>query len=427
MTRDPLRYLIELYTELGPVFRIRALNREMTVLAGIEANQFLSRQGDEHFSSQELFGDFADEMNTEVFLVALDGEHHRHLRKIMRPGFSRERIVPFMGDTIKITQDYVRKWPAGQRVAVVPEMQRIVTEQLGLILIGRPPGDDFDDIWVFLNTVMRAAVLGMWPKISLLMPGYRNAKKRIFELARRILEEHRLNPPSGTGRPADLIDDIIASLGPDGEPYSEESLVAASITPYFAGMDTVANTCSFMLYALLKHPEVLERVTVEVDELFAKGVPTIQDFKEARSLHGAALETLRMYPVAAFTPRTVQCDFEFAGYPIKAGTEVLVANGLTHHLPEYFPNPETFDIDRYHEPRNEHRQAGVFAPYSLGAHTCLGAGLAEVQVMVTLATLLHTVRLRLDPPDYQVQISLAPLPSPGRKFAVEVVEQRNLI
>ena len=30
--------------------------------------------------------------------------------------------------------------------------------------------------------------------------------------------------------------------------------------PFVAGMDTVANTLAFMLYALLEHPDALERV-----------------------------------------------------------------------------------------------------------------------------------------------------------------------
>ena len=87
MMNDPLSYLVSCYGQFGPIFRLRALNRNLTVMAGLEANQFLARAGDEHFGSEALFGGFAREMGTRVFLVALDGEEHRRLRKLMRRGY----------------------------------------------------------------------------------------------------------------------------------------------------------------------------------------------------------------------------------------------------------------------------------------------------------------------------------------------------
>ena len=51
---------------------------------------------------------------------------------------------------------------------------------------------------------------------------------------------------------------------------------------------------------------------------------------------------------------------------------------VPHFLPEFFPEPEEFDIDRYHAPRNERRLDGAYAPFGLGDHTCLGAGIAEI-------------------------------------------------
>src|SRR5690348_15719273 len=37
------------------------------------------------------------------------------------------------------------------------------------------------------------------------------------------------------------------------------------------------------------------------------------------------------------------------------------------------------------------------APFGLGDHTCLGAGIAEVQLMATMATLVANYTLQLDP------------------------------
>ena len=90
-----------------------------------------------------------------------------------------------------------------------------------------------------------------------------------------------------------------------------------------------------------------------------------------------------------------------------------MATTVPHYLPEYFPQPERFDIDRYLPERNEHRQPGAYAPFGLGPHRCLGNGFAEVQIAVTLATIMHNVELVLDPPDYELQINPAPTPQAG--------------
>jgi cytochrome P450 len=85
----------------------------------------------------------------------------------------------------------------------------------------------------------------------------------------------------------------------------------------------------------------------------------------------------------------------FAGYRFDMDDLVLHLWQLPHQLPELFPQPDTFDIDRYHAPRNEHRHPGAFAPFGTGDHFCLGAGIAEIQLVVNIATILN---------DYQVTV-----------------------
>ena len=55
MARDVLGFLVEQYQQLGPIFRVRALNREMVVLAGAEANTFVTQEGADKFRSYEIW------------------------------------------------------------------------------------------------------------------------------------------------------------------------------------------------------------------------------------------------------------------------------------------------------------------------------------------------------------------------------------
>jgi len=164
--------------------------------------------------------------------------------------------------------------------------------------------------------------------------------------------------------------------------------------------------------ATFSWPAVRERVQAETEVLFADGTPTPEQLNRVDVLHRTVLETLRRYPIASAAHRTVTQPFEFAGYRVDAGQHILIGTTVAHFLPDLHPDPYRFDIDRYLPQRNEHRMPGAFAPFGLGTHTCLGAGLAETQIMLTVATLLHAGRFEVGPPDYQLKVRSIPTPAP---------------
>jgi cytochrome P450 len=118
--------------------------------------------------------------------------------------------------------------------------------------------------------------------------------------------------------------------------------------------------------------------------------------------------------------RTATRDFDFAGHRIRAGEMLYIGTSVPHSMHEYFPDPDTFDIDRYEKPRAEHLQPGVYSPYGRGPHTCLGKSLADVQMMISMARLFHRLDLSLDPPDYTLATKTAPTPGPSMRFKVRV-------
>ncbi|MBK8138924.1 MAG: cytochrome P450 [Chloroflexi bacterium] len=418
MLNDPLRYLVRGYQKYGPVFRTRLGLIEYTILAGLEANLLLQRDGEQIFGSESLFGGMARQFNTDVMLTVLDGEDHRHMRKIMRPGFAKSSVAPHIGPVVGVVQEYAARWKSGDSVPVFDLMRRLVCDQIGLIGTGVRPGERYKDVLTFLQGAMNVEVLKVWPRALLRRESFKRAKANMLALGLEIVEHHRANPPEKTGRPRNLVDDILAGDRPDGSAFTEDDLMAMAVGPYIAGIDTLASTLSFFVYTVLKHPEVRARLEADAEALFADGTPDLNAFRKAESLHAAAIETLRLYSVTPFTPRTVTAPFEFGGFTLQPGTEVMIAQAVTHMLPEYYPNPEKFDIDRHIN--GPQVPVGAFAPYTLGAHTCLGAGMAEALMLINMAALLKFARLDLPSPDYVVPVRTMPLPNPGQKFAVKV-------
>jgi cytochrome P450 len=204
------------------------------------------------------------------------------------------------------------------------------------------------------------------------------------------------------------------------------NLILSLIGPFVAGLDTVANTVSGFIYAVLKHPEVLARIQADADALFAKGSIDEADVRnDLPNIDGAIMEALRVYTIAVAQMRTATRDFGFLGYRIREGELLFVATAVPHYMEEYYPNPDKFDIDRFVKPRAEHLKPGVYSPYGRGTHTCLGKTLAEVQMALTMARLFYKLDLELESPDYVLETKVLPTPGPSMKFKVRVKGMRH--
>ncbi|MDR3415565.1 MAG: cytochrome P450 [Nevskia sp.] len=427
MAKDPAQFFVKCYREYGPVFRVRLLNHTYTVMAGVEAANFIgTREGKECLRSKEFWQGLVKEYGATRTLTGEDGESHKELRDIMRRGYSREAIKGRYNELLEITdRSIMRDWKVGQAVPVVEAMQYLVTDQLGSILTGSAPLEYVKDIRTTILYILNVLVTRQRPKVLLLRPEYKRAKARVFELGRKMIADYYAKAGSRKDEDKNLIDDIMDAHVRDRRLMPESDLVLNVTGPYVAGLDTVANTIGAFVYAVLKHPEALRRIQAEVDALFANGRIEEDDLKKIPAVHGAIMETMRLYPVAVAQIRTATRDFNFAGHRIKAGEMLYIGTSVPHFMEEYFPNPQKFDIDRYEKPRAEHMQSGVYSPYGRGPHTCLGKSLAEVQMALSMARLFWKLDLALDPPDYVLKTKTAPTPGPAMDFRVKVKGYRH--
>ncbi len=410
---DPANAIAKMYQKYGPIFRIRILNRPITVLAGMEANKFTTQNDEQVFTNELQFGFLLDEVGPA--LTALPPGEHKPTRKILRSNYSPSIAWQRLDILIKVVDEFIDSLNVGQSFVVFPTMQRLVVTQLGLLMLNHEPGEYFDDFRTFMLTMLQVYQFRTRSPKALKSPAYIRAKQRVMEMAQKVVEDNRRMKP-GIDRPQNGIDLLMESVDVHGQPFTEAHLLFEAMSPYLAGQDTVAGTLSFICYTVHKYPDVLARIIPEVRQAFEQGQPGMEDFRKLDTLHKTIVETMRLYPVAPFMPRHANCTFEFAGYRVDAGTEVYTSTTVPHFLPEFYPDPYTFNIDR------EKRPAGSFAPYGVGNYACLGAGIADVQLLVTMAALLNRGRFELNPPGYTAKLQSIPLPNPG-KYMLKLAEK----
>jgi cytochrome P450 len=113
-------------------------------------------------------------------------------------------------------------------------------------------------------------------------------------------------------------------------------------------------------------------------------------------LDGVIEECLRLMPPARGFVRTATDDVELAGTRVRAGQRVYLLYPAANRDPGHFTSPDSFDPAR--------PQSYGHASFGLGAHFCLGAGLARMEARALFAELLarySSIRLAGVPARYQ--------------------------
>lgn len=416
LSNDAQDFFYTQYRELGPVFRVKALGNEFKVLAGPEINMMMGTQSDA-FSAWDTWEPVVRDFGGQKTITMLDGPEHARMRRLMRKSFSREALVSNVPQVVGLITEFIRQQELGKHIPASRFMQYITANILGVLSNERVPGEYFDDIVTWWTTLLEVHISHLKPASVLQSPKYQHARQRAKEFASLVFEERKQNRPAEDED--NLLDNLADASSQDPDFLSHDEALFLTLAGYFAGLDTVANVSSFMLYELLQHPDILADARAEADRVFADGVPTAESFRAMHTLHVVAQETLRLYPIAGVLPRKAARDLEYGGYVIKKDEHFMIANAAPHFSPEIYKDPYKFDIERYKEPRNEHKKRGAFAPFGAGPHTCLGAGLAEVQIMLVVATMLRYTEFVMDPVNYKLKKAYTPSMTPkgfGIKF-----------
>ena len=154
----------------------------------------------------------------------------------------------------------------------------------------------------------------------------------------------------------DLLSTIIGGQV-EGQPLSDEEILATSFLLFFGGLDTVAATLAFIFKHLAEHPE---------DQKLLRDEPQL--------ITGAVEEFLRAYSVVN-SPRRVAEDTVFHGVAMKKGDRVMLAATLAGRDPESLPNADKVDLRRI---KVRH------LAFASGPHLCLGAPLARRELRISL-------------------------------------------
>jgi len=380
----------------------------------------------------EQFNDFTDRTPPIAYprdshsLTWIRGEEWRRVRHILSPSFNSDQIgsnLPYINQSVDI---FLKKMEnlanTDQPFDIKPLVDRMTLEIIATTTLGThvPAQTEENHPCVvacldFFKSYDLFGLMTLIAHVSPLCTKYfvdviqkhppkvmKEQLKRLETIDKLVLpaiEERKRNPRSET---RDLLDIMITARDKDtDESLTNVEIHHGCIEFLHAGFEVTANTLTFLLYLLAKYEQWDSILADEIVSTFSKE-PKFDDPEElkkftpkvANFLH----ETWRMYPgVPTLWREVTSTDVEVGGYIFPKGTIFQIPSYAIHHDPQYFPDPESFNPDRFAEytealgmPRHF-----PFLPFGAGPRNCIGMKFAQMELKVAISKILSKYTFKL--------------------------------
>ena len=410
--------------EYGPVFQMKVPFAErVIVLCGPRTNRWAHRHGRMYLRARDYLEEFEKIYGGSGILPTLDGADHFRYRKTIQPAYSRTRLEARLNAFCSYARRHMATWSVGEKYPGVAMCRTLVNSEMSPLAVSIDSQDVVDDLHKYKERALKTHIGGTMPKFMLQTPAMKRRARLIDEVVARIQQVH--TPAQRAGCPRDLADDLLSMHANDCQLLPESNLRFVLSAPLIASM-YVGDQLSFILHAMLSQPEFHEQIRAEADALFADGDPDRETVTgpAADVTRRFIMECMRMYPIVPLSIRNVMNAGVVEGYELPEGARVFIVQTAAHYMDDLFPDPFTFDIDRYKAPRKEQLGAG-YAPYGLGTHICLGSRWTELQLALNLLMISHYFTLEIAPENYKLKISPVPSMSPNKKLKFKITEKRH--
>ena len=411
--RDPIGLMRKRYDQYGPVSWTSVFGLKMVQLLGPDANQFVMLNRGDLFSNHQGWDYFIGRFFHRGIML-LDFEEHRWHRKIMQQAFNRDVLKGYLERMGPHITSGIAPWNAIADFHVLSAVKQLTLDLATDVFMGYELGPEADDInRAFVDTVRAGTAI-----VRTRVPGLRWSKGL---KGRKLLEAffRKESAAKRQSRDSDLFSVLCHAETEDGEQFSDDDVVNHMIFLMMAAHDTSTITLSTLFYYLAKNPQWQERLRKESQAL-GKTCLEYEDLPQLEGIGMAMKEALRLCAPVPSLPRKTVKDVEYEGFFIPRGSFINVVPYFTHYMEEYWPEPETFDPERFSEARREDKvHPYAWVPFGGGAHKCIGLHFAEMQVKAILHQVLLNYRWSV-PQDYEMPVDTTSLPVPGDGLPVKL-------
>lgn len=383
--------------EHGPIVCFRVGPRRITLVADPDLiAEALTRKHTHYLKQTRAYRMMRDGLGQG--LLTSDGEVWARQRRISSPAFRRDRLQGFAGLIHDGASELGEAWATqgdDAVVEVVPAFHRLAMRIAGQAFLGQEIGPLAETIRRSFNAAITLTTRRVLSPLStpLWVPTPTNLRlqRHLGVLDQVIGGLIAVRRQSGE-EADDFLGRLMAATDPEtGEPMDDQQLLDEVKTLFIAGFETVSNALAWSVYELGRNPAWQERLREEADAVLDGSPLTLARVRELEGARRVFAESLRRYSPIWAVGRTPIEDETLGDYRIPAGSWVFPSPYVVHHLPQYWPDPDRWDPDRFDKAEAAKRPKNTWIPYLVGPRRCIGEHFAQLEGVLILATLCQRV------------------------------------
>ena len=346
-------------------------------------------------------------------LLAMNGDQHRRNRRAVKERFSLKAIASYRAPIEGFVDRMLSQWRPGETRGINRDMTRLMLEVTSTILFGlEEPKLAYElgeqvAAWVAMNHELGVGALVPDATFSAryeeLLQFAEGLEERVMEMIRRRRRE--------TGGRHDVLSLLVRSHDEEGG-LSDEELVGQACVLFGAAHMTTSHSLTWTLLLLAQHPEIARQLWTESTRSnLLGGEGRGGDFNSPSSVLGGGArgggnspseplvdriirESMRVLPASAYSQRINDVAVKLGPFDLPRGTPIVFTPLVTHHLAEFYPEPERFDPGRWLTIRPS---AYEYIPFGGGPRLCIGGPLAMEILRITLPRIAAKFALALEP------------------------------
>jgi len=345
----------------------------------------------------------------------LTNEEPIHLahRRMMQPPFHHGNLDSYVAIMHNLINEHTNNWRSKSSIDLAPEMMALTLEIVSRCLFGLDSHQYTEAISesmeVAIDRIERTMLPGLerFDKSAIkYFKEFEIASDRLVDIAEAIINK-RLESKEKTD------DDLLGILLQMRDQISVDHIRDEVLTLILSGHETTANVMSWAFSYLSKNPKVRKDLEDEADRadwIKENRTPTYQELEESSPIASAVLqETMRLAPPVWVAPRIATVDCVIDGIKIPKGAHVLLSQYVTHRNPHYFPNPEEWKPERWHNLEFEKSlPRGAYFPFGGGSRKCLGEYFALAEARLILLMVAKNFKLNGSFPKAQPRATYRP-------------------
>ncbi|KAH8402374.1 hypothetical protein KR009_011595, partial [Drosophila setifemur] len=428
-----LKHMIALHLryEGCPVYGVYALREPTFFIRDPELIRLVCVKKFDHFVNHPKWHNNVEDSIFSKSLMSLRDARWREMRNILSPAFTNTMIRAMYNLIHSCSEkgvayiDEQKELPLGIDLEMKDYFTRFANDVIATVAFGvsinsfRRKDNEFFRIGQSLSKisvwmVVKSVFYALFPRLSKILRIQILDTTNIYyfsslvNVAMRYRQEHNVIRP-------DMIHllmeakqqrhDQLMDQSKDSRhivEITDEDLWAQCLLFFFAGFEFMSSSLCFLTYELCLNPEVQQRLYEEIllEHRSFKGQPLTYDrLMRMKYMDMVVLEGLRKWPPALSSDRECCKDVDLCDergeklFSARQGDVLQIPIFAMHHDPQSFPNPESFDPERFSAERIGDIKPCSYLPFGVGPRNCIGNRMALMEIKSMLYQMLLNIEL----------------------------------